>query len=69
MNMLDCLVLPEYKGRCLVLWQFAMLCFADAHRRPAPSERIWRKSGSGVEGGGGVEGEEGGEAVLGTLNK
>lgn len=29
-----CLAQHEYKGRCLVLWKFDVLCFADTHGKP-----------------------------------
>lgn len=35
-RMLECLVHPEHRGKCMVLLQIDVACFANAHGRPAP---------------------------------
>lgn len=52
--MLNWLVQNEYRGKCLVLWQINMPCFADTHEGPAPS---WVKKQKGWTWGNRVEGK------------
>lgn len=33
---LECLVHPEHRGKCMVLLQLEVACFANTHGRPAP---------------------------------